>query len=148
MAVFAFNVFFNGYFVKHMMIRSFLYSSAQISQGLIFHPYQTMQSLVQEKVFVWMSLLPTVFMAFVTIFWKIMLTPLIGMIFSCREGSEGWMRWLIVDVFNRPFWLSYGATQSCRVLPFISDWLIFFCIYWQIMLLYLLFRFKNVFGRS
>lgn len=44
--------------MKMIHITSFLYAIAQITGGLLLHPYQTMQSLTREKVFAWMTFLP------------------------------------------------------------------------------------------
>lgn len=85
-----------------------------------------MQSLVRDKVFVWMSLLPTLILAMVTIIWRFAVIPLVRLVFSCQSSTF----------------------VGCDMLPFISDWLTFFCIYWQILLLYLLFRFNAVFKPS
>ena len=104
---------------------SFIYSVAQITLGLLLHPYQTMQSLVREKVFVWMSLLPTLVLAIVTIGWRFAIVPVVRLVFSCQ--ATGFV--------------------GCEFLPFVSNSLTFFCIYWQILLLYLLFRFDWVFEK-
>jgi hypothetical protein len=79
-----------------------------------------MQSLVEEKLFVWMSLLPMGILAVVTIFWRYVFVPGVRILFSCSETGF------------------FG----CDYLSFISNWITFFIIYWQIMLLYLLFRFR------
>jgi hypothetical protein len=105
---------------------SFSYSIVQITQGLLVHPYQTMQALVQEKVFVWMSLLPSLFLAVVTIVWRFGIVPLVQLVFSCEQSGLG----------------------ICEFLPFFSNWLTFFCIYWQTLLLYLLFRFSWAFSKE
>lgn len=105
------------------IVLSIAYSLAQITAGLLLHPYQTMQSLVRDKVFSWMALLPTLVLAIVTVLWRFALVPLVRLAFSCSQ----------VDFFG------------CDILPFLSDWITFFCIYWQILLLYLLFRFSSVF---
>lgn len=102
--------------------RSLLYSIGQISLGLLSHPYQTMQSLVEDKVFVWMSLLPTVFLGVVTVLWRYAIVPLVRTSFSCAESGF------------------FG----CDLIPFTSNTITFFMIYWQILLLYLLFRFRLV----
>jgi len=47
---------------KKAAILSVFYTLGKIGQGLLLHPYQTMQSLVRDKVFVWMSFLPLVIM--------------------------------------------------------------------------------------
>ena len=102
---------------------SISYSVGQIGLGLLLHPYQTMQSLVEDKVFVWMSLLPAGVLAVVTVSWRFMIVPTVRLAFSCQTTG---------------FW-------ACDYLVFVSNWLTFFCLYWQIMLLYLLFRFSKVF---
>jgi hypothetical protein len=103
-------------------ILSMLYSLGQITLGLLLHPYQTMQSLVRERVFVFMTLLPTAVLAFSTVLWKALVVPVVSLLFSCDQlGLVG-----------------------CSWLSFISNWLAFFCIFWQVLLLYLLFRFSKV----
>jgi hypothetical protein len=102
------------------------YALGQITLGLLLHPYQTMQSLVRDKVFVWMTLLPFWVLAVVTIAWRWVVVPTVRMVFSCQ--------------------VSYFS--GCDLLPFISNWLTFFCIYWQCILLYLLFRFSGVYKES
>lgn len=106
-------------------VLSFIYSLGQITLGVLLHPYQTMQMVVEDKVFVWMSLLPTGVLAIVTVLWRFGIVPLVRVMFTCAE----------VPLF------------ACDYLPFISNWLTFFCIYWQVLLLYLLFRFSWVFKR-
>lgn len=100
-------------------ISSLSYSLFQITQGLFFHPYQTTQSLVREQVFSWMVWLPTVTVGSVYIVWKIAIVPLVRLLFSCQESTF----------------------QICRVLPPLSNWLVFFCLYWQLLLGYLWIRF-------
>lgn len=102
---------------------SFFYAIFQITQGLLLHPYQTMQSLVRDKVFIWMSLIPTAVLAITTLIWRIIIVPLVRLFFSCQRS----------DLF------------VCDLLPFISNCLTFFCIYWQLFLLYFLFRFTKAF---
>ncbi len=99
------------------------YSIGQITLGLLLHPYQTMQSLVRDQVFVWMTLLPTGVLAVVTLLWKYGVVPVVRMIFSCQ--SSGFV--------------------GCDYLTLLSNFVTFFCIYWQILLLYLLFRFSRAF---
>lgn len=88
---------------KRVAILSVFYALGQIGQGLLFHPYQTMQSLVRDKVFIWMSFLPLVILA------------------------VGWLIRMILSSLLLPAFLSY--------------WFIFFCLYWQCLLAYLLVRF-------
>lgn len=97
----------------------------QIAQGLLLHPYQTMQSLVKDKVFSWMVLTPSVVLALITVLWRFVIVPVVSLVFSCSS-------------------LSFGV---CDWLSFVSNCLTFFCIYWQIMLLYLLFRFNSAFKK-
>jgi len=104
---------------------SFIYSLGQITLGLLLHPYQTMQSLVRDKIFIWMTLLPTVVLALVTVLWKYLTVPLVRLFFSCGNN----------DVF------------LCQLLPFFSNFLTFFCIYWQLLLFYLLLRFHTIFNK-
>lgn len=105
---------------------SFVYSLGQITLGVLVHPYQTMQMVVEDKIFVWMSLLPTGVLAVVTVLWRFGIVPLVRIVFTCTEV---------------PFF-------ACDYLHVISNWLTFFCIYWQVLLLYLLFRFSWVFKKS
>ncbi len=104
-------------------ITSIIYALAQISGGLLLHPYQTMQSLVRDKVFVWMTLLPSLILALITIGWRFLLVPVVQMFFTCSTSSF-----------------------SCEWLPFLSNWITFFCLYWQVLLLYLLIRFDRIYG--
>lgn len=101
------------------LFSSLAYALLQITQGLLIHPYQTTQSLVREKVFSWMVWLPTITVGSIYAVWKIVIVPVVQLIFSCQDS----------------------VWQICRVLPPLSNWLIFFCIYWQILLLYLWVRF-------
>lgn len=105
------------------LISSFLYSIAQITLGLVLHPYQTMQSLLEDKVFVWMTLLPSLVLAVVTLTWRWLIVPSVQDFYSCQTTY----------VF------------ICDYLSFIGNCLVFFCIYWQILLLYLLFRFRSAY---
>ena len=103
------------------------YSIGQITLGLLLHPYQTMQSLVEDGVFVWMTLLPTAVLAVVILLWRLLIVPVVQLVFSCQGGG--------------------GFAVLCGTLPFLSDWLMLFCLYWQVLLLYLLVRFHSVFSR-
>lgn len=102
---------------------SFGYAMGQIGLGLMLHPYQTMQSLVTDKVFVWMSLLPSLVLAVVTLAWRWLIVPTVQYFFSCQSSG----------VF------------LCDYLGLIANIVVFFCLYWQCLLLYLLFRFRSVF---
>jgi len=113
--------FGGGEMMSGRAILSVIYSLFQITLGLLLHPYQTMQSLVRDKVFVWMTLLPTLVLGVVTLLWKLVLVPVVGVFFSCSVGV-------------------------CGFLPFVSNVLTFFCVYWQVVLIYLLYRFGGVEG--
>lgn len=102
---------------------SFIYSLGQITTGLLLHPYQTMQSIVRGKVFIWMTLLPSFIVGFLTVFWREVFVPVVQLVFSCQSVSF----------------------LPCGWLEFVSNFLTFFCIYWQILLLYLLVRFTIVY---
>jgi hypothetical protein len=109
--------------VTFKLVSSVGYALGQITLGLLLHPYQTMQSLVKDKIFSWMALLPTGVLAVVTILWRFVIVPLVQLVFSCQSTG---------------FW-------GCSWLPFVSNTLTFFCFYWQVMLIYLLFRFSAAF---
>lgn len=105
---------------KKSAFLSFIYSVGQITVGLLMHPYQTMQSLVKDRVFVWMAAIPLYILAVVTVGWKMLIVPAVQGFFSCST-----------DYFI-----------ACDALSFVSNTLIFFCWYWQVLLLYLLVRFR------
>lgn len=101
---------------------SVFYALFQITQGLLLHPYQTTQSLVREQTFSWMVWLPTITVGSIYALWRLVVVPLVRQVFTCQQSS----------------W------QVCDVLPPISNWLVFFCVYWQVILLYLWIRFRPV----
>jgi len=111
---------------KRQNFLSLIYSLGQISVGLILHPYQTMQDLVKEKVFVWVSLLPSFILIIITLLWKTVVVPVVGLFFSCSP----------IGIFN------------CNWLGLVSNFITFYCIYWQILLFYLLLRFHLAFGEK
>ena len=100
-------------------VLSFFYAIGKITLGLLLHPYQTTQSLIREKAFVWMTFLPSAVFVGAKIIWFFFLVPLVRLLFSCSTSSF------------------FG----CDLIPFFANWLVLFCIYWQVMLLYLLLRF-------
>ncbi len=100
---------------------SAIYSLFQISQGLLFHPYQTMQSLVREKVFIWMSFLPSVFLISLTLILRYVL-------------------FVTLEIFISQIFLIEPLVNAVK---FFGNCLIFFCLYWQLVLGYLLFRFRE-----
>lgn len=102
-------------------LSSFFYSLFQISQGLLLHPYQTMQSLVREQVFIWMSFLPSIFLVGLTLIWRYIL-------------------FIILKFFISHIFLIAPLVSAVK---FFGNCLIFFCLYWQIVLGYLLFRFRE-----
>ena len=106
-------------------VSSTFYAVGQLGLGLLLHPYQTSQGIVQEKVFSWMALFPSVILAMLTVLWRFFIVPLVRQYFSCAPSH----------------------TLVCGLLPFVSNWLTFFCIYWQILLLYLFFRFSAAFRK-
>ncbi|MFH2118386.1 MAG: hypothetical protein ABII10_01470 [Candidatus Paceibacterota bacterium] len=105
---------------------SLLYSVGQITQGLFLHPYQTMQLLVREKVFFWLSFLPTGVWVVARLFWGLVMVPLVRLVFSCNQT---------------------GFT-GCSFIPFFARWLLYFCVLWQLVLLYLLVRFSYAFFKK
>ncbi|MBP7768525.1 hypothetical protein KA082_01695 [Candidatus Woesebacteria bacterium] len=111
---------------KRSAILSFVYALFQITEGMLLHPYQTVQSLAREKVFSWMIFLPAVVYVLAKIIWFYILVPTVRYVFSCHTTS---------------FW-------GCDLIPFFADWLVFFCLYWQVLLLYLLIRFWIAFDKN
>jgi hypothetical protein len=105
-------------------LASFIYSVAQITGGLLLHPYQTMQSLTRERVFAWMTFLPVAVYVLAKIVWFFLVVPAVRFIFSCQTTSF------------------FG----CDLIPFFANWLVLFCVYWQILLFYLLIRFWIAFS--
>ncbi len=108
---------------------SSFYAIGKIALGLLLHPYQTMQPMMQEKIFIWMTLFPMVSLALVIFLWRIVVVPTVHLFFSCHSGIGG-------------MWFE----SICFGLPFLANWMIFFCIYWQLLLCYLLVRFWRAIG--
>lgn len=96
---------------------STVYSILQASTGLFLHPYQTMQQLVEEKIFLWL-----------------VGTPLVGF------GIFAGIWWLSLQLFftNLPY---IGAWA------FVLLWGSIFFFSWQVLLLYLLIRFLKTLSR-
>ncbi|HEX9817324.1 MAG TPA: hypothetical protein VGA89_00290 [Patescibacteria group bacterium] len=105
---------------------SFLYSIGQITQGLFFHPYQTMQLVVREKVFFWLTLLPSAVWVVARLIWGLVIVPLVRLVFSCSQTG----------------------LAICQLIPFFARWLLYFCVLWQLILLYLLVRFSYAFFKK
>jgi hypothetical protein len=98
---------------------SFLYALGRFTLGLLLHPYQTMQMIVEHKLFVWLTVIPTLFLALLTLFWKLIV----------------WFSTPLLTISTPPFLIdSY---------TFFTTWIVVFCFYWQLMLFYLLIRFRT-----
>jgi hypothetical protein len=69
-----------------------------------------------------MVLLPTGVLGLTTGLWRYLVVPVVSLVFSCQANGLG----------------------ICELLPFFSNWITFFMIFWQVLLMYLLFRFKWV----
>jgi hypothetical protein len=102
---------------------SALYAVGRISLGMLLHPYQTLQSVVREKVFLWLSILPGVLLVFLIINWRIWTLPVLEILFECQP--------------NYPF--------ICHGVRWVATWVSFFCLYWQILVGYLTIRFLLAF---
>lgn len=102
------------------------YSLAQVAQGLFFHPYQTVQSLVRDRVFFALIFLPSVVWVFAKVVWGFVIVPLVRLAFSC----------------------STSEFAGCDFIPFLTNWLLYFCALWQVMLVYLFVRFSYAFSRE
>lgn len=109
---------------ERSLLLSAAYSIFQITGGLLLHPYQTMQSLAREKVFIWMAFLPIAVYVAAKTFWFFLLVPTVRFVFSC----------------------STTTFFGCDLIPFVANWLVLFCVYWQILLFYLLLRFLIIFS--
>jgi hypothetical protein len=68
-----------------------------------------------------------------------LIVPTVHLVFSCPAFSWPTEQTLFSILSQNPLAL------VCHSLPFLSNFLTFFCIYWQLILLYLLFRFSRVF---
>lgn len=101
------------------LLISFFYALGRFAFGLVVHPYQTMQLLVRQKLFVWVVLTPTFLLAILTVLWNFLIIPV---------GSS--------------LSLSPSFSLLSPALSFLSTWIITFVVYWQMMLLYLLVRFR------
>jgi len=110
--------------LKLSFLASVFYALGQITLGLLLHPYQTMQSLVRDRVFIWMAGLPVAVFVLAKLVWHLLLVPTVRFVFSCQ--SSGFF--------------------GCELIPFFANWLMLFCLFWQILLGYLLLRFVLVFG--
>jgi predicted neutral ceramidase superfamily lipid hydrolase len=100
-------------------IVSFFYALGRFALGLLLHPYQTMQMIVEHKLFVWLTLMPTLFLALTTLVWKLIV----------------WLFSFLLTIPSSPLLINSYS--------FFTTWIVVFCIYWQLMLFYLLIRFKT-----
>lgn len=97
------------------------HSLASITLGLLVHPYQTVQTLIESPRWSWLVLTPTAVIMLATVTWKTLLGPVLQATgwFYCANHYHGW----------------------CLLRLFLSNWLTWFVIYWQVLLLYLFARF-------
>ncbi len=96
----------------------FGYALIRFSVGLLIHPYQTMQIIVEQKFFSWMALIPTGILGLIVGIWRIIL-----LYFLDKSTAE---------------WLGNQLVYS-----FLIGWFSLFCVCWQFLILYLFFRFKR-----
>ncbi|NCN03715.1 MAG: hypothetical protein GW942_01410 [Candidatus Pacebacteria bacterium] len=113
-------------FDKSSALLSIFYSLGQITLGFLLHPYQTMQMVVKDRVYNWMVLLPMATLFGIILAWKNLFVPVVRMFFSCSQSG----------------------VVLCDWLPFISKIVILYSWLWQILLLYLFFRFFILFSRK
>lgn len=107
----------------HHLIASGIYAVLRISAGMILHPYQTLQSVVQEKIFLWLTVLPAGFLFVLMLSWRWWVLPNLEIWFDCQ-----------------PYY-----PYVCRIVRIIATWISFFCLYWQILVGYLTIRFLQAF---
>ncbi|MEO8581549.1 MAG: hypothetical protein ABI425_03105 [Patescibacteria group bacterium] len=96
---------------KRTLLTSTFYSVLQASAGLLIHPYQTMQHLVEDKIFMWLTFLPILL---VTLFFFI------------------W--WLALQSF-------FATIPYIGAWAFTLIWGGSFFVFWQVLLFYLFLRF-------
>ncbi len=107
------------------LILSFFYTLGRFALGLLLHPYQSMQLLAEHKMFIWLTLLPTAVLGFLTILIKLL--------------------FLILNYFDlTSVYLGLLTEQLSAIYPVTATFIIIFCIYWQLMLFYLLLRFEKL----
>jgi hypothetical protein len=106
-------------FDKSKAFFSIFYSLGQITLGFLFHPYQTMQMVIEDRVYSWMAVLPVGALLGVILIWRRIIVPFVRLFFSCGQSSFA----------------------LCGVLPFLSHFVILYSLLWQILLLYLAIRF-------
>lgn len=113
-------------FDKSRAVTSILYSVGQITLGFLLHPYQTMQTVVSDRVYAWMFLLPVALLLSIISLWKSLVVPLVRIFFSCSQSS----------------------LFLCDWLPFLSKVVILYCWLWQGLLFYLFLRFWWLYSKK
>jgi hypothetical protein len=98
---------------KLSIFESLVYSLGQIILGLFLHPYQSMQNLVRDEVFVPLMFLPT------------LLASIFYLLFA----------WWLLALFY----------DSSLIFRLIYRSFFFFFLFWQILLIYLFWRFRRAF---
>jgi hypothetical protein len=111
---------------KSKALVSIIYSLGQITLGFLLHPYQTMQTVVKDRVYVWMVLLPVSVLLGIILIWKNFVVPFVRIFFSCSQSG----------------------LFLCDWLPFISKVVVLYSWLWQGLLIYLFFRFFFLFSRE
>lgn len=92
-------------------------------QGLLLHPYQTMQEVVEARAYFWIATSPALLWLFLKLFWTGLVVPIVRNVYVCSELS-----------------------LACNLLEFGAIWITHFSIMWQILLGYLLLRFRLLFS--
>jgi hypothetical protein len=111
--------------VQPSLFFSGLYAVFRISVGMVVHPYQTLQSVVQEKIFLWLTLLPSVILFILMLNWRFWILPNLEIWFECQP--------------HYPY--------ICTAVRFLAAWISFFCLYWQLLVGYLTVRFLLAFRK-
>jgi len=111
--------------VQPSLFVSGLYAVGRISLGMIVHPYQTLQSVVQEKVFLWLTILPSVLLLILMLNWRFWILPNLEIWFDCYP--------------HYPY--------ICTGVRILAAWISFFCLYWQLLVGYLTMRFLLAFKK-
>lgn len=91
---------------------SYFYFCSKITFGLLIHPYKTLLATLRERFCRFLIFSPTFFFIFLTILWRLLFRPLILHFFSA----------------------------TC-FLMIIKTSVLFFCLFWQLTLIYLFFKF-------
>lgn len=112
--------------VQPSLFFSSIYAVFRISAGMILHPYQTLQSVVQEKIFLWLTILPAATLFILMLNWRFWILPNLEIWFECYP--------------NYPL--------ICHAVRGVAAWISFFCLYWQLLVGYLTVRFLLAFRRK